>query len=526
MSNNIYFGKSTTDSATSVKKVGLTTAPTDKFNQGDLLAVYFESGNTASEPSISFDPISVADDEGRSIKTQDVRVDSNVWNDGEVVLFCLVYDTTESNSDDATDIEDTIESDDTSNYKTPGYWEAIGKIHASGENCGITKLDGIASDDSIESWLNNEITTNDYNTAINVATVKAMMRSLVPPKEDKEDEENEEDEEEVAEVVYGLQWKQNDDLGEQWTSIGNLSLSNTSAGVSIEIPSELFNRQNIIFTGQLVNNGMDGTNDPTNPDPELPPIEPFLTRYIPNNLFFVPGGTEEQGEETPTTITYLPGNGIALQNADLSRSIENNGVLEPRAENTLPYHVRFDNDKLVLGFNNSDVFKKVVIRPSLEVEGNSNISGNVTASGTIQGNILKATSPAGSTSIIATGNISEAGSLLKNRYSSILMVGSVTSAAQNISANGNVRFLVTCPSATTANWEPVGVIGYNVDGIDTNNPNDALYANVWECFMIGPGTDNNKNGSNGQIQVAIKNINTSKGIKVRIKLNVLYRKKL
>ena len=66
MSNNIYFGKSTTDSAISVKEVGLVTAPTDRFNEGDLLAVYFESGNTASEPSISFDPISVADDEGRS----------------------------------------------------------------------------------------------------------------------------------------------------------------------------------------------------------------------------------------------------------------------------------------------------------------------------------------------------------------------------------------------------------------------------------------------------------------------------
>ena len=477
MSNNIYFGKSITGSAISVKEVGLITAPTDRFNEGDLLAVYFESGNTASEPSISFDPISVADDEGRSIKTQDVRVDSNVWNDGEVVLFCLVYDTTSSDE--------------------PGYWEAIGKIHASGENCGITKLDGIASDDSIESWLNNGIEAGDYNTAVNVATIKAMMRSLMPPKED---------EEEVAEIVYGLQWEQNDDLGEQWTSIGNLSLSNTSAGVSIGIPTSLLNRQNIIFTGQLVNNGMDGTNDPDNPDPELPPIEPFLTRYIPNDLFFVPGGTEEQGEETPITITYLPGNGIALQNTNLSRSIENNGVLEPRAENTLPYHIRFDNDKLVLGFNNGDVFNKVVIRPSLEVEGNSNISGNVTASGTIQGNILRATSPAGSTSIIATGNISEAGGLLKNRYSSILMVGSVTSAAQNISANGNVRFLVTCPSATTANWEPVGVVGYNVDGVDTSSPNDALYANVWECFMIGPGTDNNQNGSNGQIQVDRKSV--------------------
>ena len=513
MSNKVYFGKCISSGSNAQKKIVYMEEIPEQFNEGDLLAVFFTNKNTHETPSIVFrigstqQEVSVADDEGIAIKSYDIEVEKEgLWGAGETVLFCFV--------------------------QRPDngilYLELIGKLQASNTDYGIVKLNGISENQTLESWFKVDEADDDYKAAINAATVKALIRALFAIQD--------EDEEEEQPISFGLQWIRNPALTEELFPLGNLSLGNSSASVSIGIPKNLITQEQIQYTGQLINNGMDGTH---NPDEEDYLVEPFLTRHIFNDLFFEPGDEIE-----PATIprSYLPGNGIALEGADLSRTAsgETEGEVVDKPEDTIPYHIRFDKDKLVLGHNDSADFNKVIIRPALEVDGSTKTSGIIDANSAINGTRLYGgaskpnwTSTSGqdnykSATIVSQGDIYEKNDLLKNRYNSVLMVRQVPGPAQEISANGNARFLVTCPSATTANWEPIGIVGYNVDGTDssTTHKNDAMYANVWECFMIGPGTDNNLNGNTGQMQVAIKNINTSKSIKVLIELNVLYRKRL
>ena len=231
-------------------------------------------------------------------------------------------------------------------------------------------------------------------------------------------------------------------------------------------------------------------------------------------------------EENPRT--YLPGNGIALEGTDLSRIVpgEAEGETKERKESTIPYHIRFDKDKLVLGHNESADFNKVIIRPALEVDGTANITNtlncanNIVGSKNISGNKL-----------ISAVDITEKGDLLKNRYNGKLKVIQLVSAGQVIPVKSYKRYLLKWTGGTA--WRPIGIVGYNADSMEVKNSGDVLWANIWECFVINttgtsfyPKTGNNVSGSTNDVQVAITNLNTSKSINVRVAVYVLCEKVL
>lgn len=502
MSNQVYFGKSVSSGDTNKKIVYMKEMP-EHFNEGDLLAVFFTHRNTASTPSIVFkvgstqQEVSVADDEGILIKSHDVDVEKEgLWGNGETVLFCFV--------------------------KRPDnngilYLEIIGKLQASEDDYGIVKLNGISADETLEEWLQRDETADDYNAAINTATVKALIKTLfsIQDKEEEEGGGGEEEEEEKQPISFNLQWVPNSELTEELYPLGQLSLGNSGDPVYIGIPKNLITQKLPEYTGELINNGSDGINVNG---------EPYITRHIPNDLFFEPGDMITP-EENPRT--YLPGNGIALEGAKLSRIIQKeDGTQETRPENTIPYHIRFDKDKLVLGHNESADFNKVIIRPALEVDGTANIANtlncadNIVGSKNISGNKL-----------ISAVDITEKGDLLRNRYSGKLKVIQLVSAGQVIPVKSYKRYLLKWTGGTA--WRPIGIVGYNADSMDTKNSGDVLWANIWECFVINtagtsfyPKTDNNVSGATNDVQVAITNLNTSKSINVRVTVYVLCEKVL
>lgn len=515
MSSQVYFGKcinSTSDAQ--VKEVTMVDMP-DKFNEGDLLAVFFTNRNTAAAPSIKIvtgstqQEVSTADDIGIFIKSHDVDVDKEgLWGNGETVLFCFVQNPEGTQGEEG---EEGII-----------YLELIGKLQASNEDYGIVKLNGIAETQSFEDWLNDDDTTDDYNSAISVATLKSFVNALLKPQETTPGGDDSGDT--PAAIQLGLLWEPNAELGEDLTSLGLLSLSSTGQMVSIGIPSNVLNPPNeITYTGQLRNNGSAGTDVDG---------EPYITRNIPNDLFFVAGD-----EITPSTSprTFEAGNGIALGNPNLSRTETKNGEVVDRPENQLPYHIRFDNDKLVLGYDQGEAFNQVLVRPALNVEGTVTTTNTIDASAQINGTRIYGGSSkptwAGadepdnysSATIISEGDIYEQNDLLKNRYSPKLKTMTLVSDVISIPFNRMARFKISWPtSAETTNWKPIGIIGYNIDAVDTQNPNDGLWSNVWELFVVYDNQDHNlADGKINDVQAAIMNLHPSKSLKIKLKVRLL-----
>ena len=530
MSNQVYFGKSVSSGSSNQKTVYMKEMP-ERFNEGDLLAVFFTNRNTASTPSIVFkvgstqQEVSVADDEGIFIKSHDVDVEKEgLWGNGETVLFCFVKrpnENTNTQNNESEGNENENAGDNTTSEEEPKsngviYLEIIGKLQASEDDYGIVKLNGMTADETLEDWLKRDEAADDYKAAINTATVKALIKALFAIQD--------EDEEEEQPISFGLQWIRNPALTEELFPLGDLSLGNSSTSVSIGIPKNLITQKLPEYTGELTNNGSDGTNANG---------EPYITRYIPNDLFFEPSDMITPEEEPRT---YLPGNGIALSDADLSRTEEGNqGEVITIPENLLPYHIRFDTDKLVLGYDQGEAFNQVLIRPALKVEGPVATTQTINAGAEINGTRIYGGSSKPTwgentyknATIVSASDIYENNGLLKERYSGKLKVFAMTSDGQTIPSKTYKRYRLRWDKVSgRSGWQPIGIIGYNANSMDVKNSSDVTWANVWELFVIGPNTHNNVSGVNNDIQVAITNLNTSKSIEVNIIVYVLCEKVL
>ena len=520
MSNNVYFGKCISSGSDVPKKIVHMEEIPEQFNEGDLLAVFFTNANTYDTPSIVFrtgstqQEISVADDEGIAIKSYDIDTYSEgLWGAGETVLFCFVQRPNISSDNESDENENEEE------FQSQGvlYLEIIGKLQASETNYGISKLNGIQSGESLAQWYSRDNTeegmSDDYNAAINVATFKALIQDLYTTSGDDDDDDDEDDEQPI---ILGLKWSQNPDLGEQLLDLGDLSLGNSSESVTIQMPGE------------------------------------YITCHVPKDLFFTPG---DEIEPVTTPRSYLPGNGIALENTNLSRTEPGatEGEIVDKPEDTIPYHIRFDVDKLVLGHNNNADFNKVIIRPTLEVDGSTQTNGTIDAGGEINGTRLYGGSskpnwiPTGGqdnyklATVISQGDIYEKNDLLKNRYNGKLKVvlaysGSDSTINDPITITKDTFYRFKISYTLGSNWRPIGIVGYNIDSATTANRKDLSWANVVECFLVNqenvydtingintlirPKTDSNA-GRTNDIEMAIYNMNTSKSIQIRVKVYVL-----
>ena len=141
MANKIYYGVSTTASATATKQVKLVDASfnVSSLQKGDILSVYFAHKNTATNVSLALyindvqQETNISNANGNLVyNTGRIQVKSGAWTDGEVVNFSYTHN-------------GTI----TENPDNVYYWEMIGKPVATGTTYGDVTLDG--NDDSAAS---------------------------------------------------------------------------------------------------------------------------------------------------------------------------------------------------------------------------------------------------------------------------------------------------------------------------------------------------------------------------------------
>lgn len=472
MAERVYYGTCKTGAATKTKVVYISDEDINdgfQFEEGDLLTVFFADTNTVDEPEIvitnedSEQDISVSDDSGKSIKSLDVEAGmKDAWAAGETVIFAYTQQST-SNA-----------------Y----YWELIDANHASVETYGNTKLfDDTKLNDLLDGSYDGET-----DIALTPVTLKNFYELLTA--------EGEESEEEEPVIPIGLKWIPNPEALGDLDDLGTLSLTNGTDGIVIKYPltqkiQDCINSQiheTITHTGQLTNNGNGiKPDDPTNPN-----TEPFITRVVPDDLYF--------------------GNGRGLYYGTPNTDPEQESTAKPRII------LNDDQNYLVIGSTNDDSLNGVYINKPLLVSSNAQVTGDLT--------VGNPTAVEGVSIIAEKDIISEAyvkgislyedlkgnSTAIRQIYSPQIQVFSINCPTKTIDegkSSGHIEINIT-----RQGWTPIGVAGYNVN-FKGEKSGDAAYANVWECCV--------KN--NTTLRYAIRNLRNDP-ITINIVVDILYIKQL
>ena len=474
----VYYGTCKSGSGDSEKKVYV--PDTDitkggfKFEEGDLLTVFFAQTNTEDEPSIVIyaqDPeqeTSTTSDSGKFIKSLDVEAGMNgAWAAGETVIFAY----TQEGSGEA--------------Y----YWELVDAAHATTLLYGNTKL---FDEENLEDLL----TTTDEDKYSDLAlTPRALKKFWDLLKGSTETKSNSNPTpnpnptptptpNQNSKLEIGLKWTPSDAVsGQETQPLGTLTLAGSENVIEITYPIDSSISKSIddiaskivTHTGQLTNNG-NGNGE----GHETEDSEPFITRMIPNNLYFNNGNGLYYG--TPTDDPHST-TGIVLNNGENKLSIKGgNGI---------------------------------VLNSPTQINGNTSVDGTLTTTGAIS---------AGSAQISTTGYI-KGGILFENYkgnstqlnqiYSYKLKVATVTTGDFTVSAGGLADNNLYVNNQS--DYKPIGMVGYNITNANSNGKN-ASY-----CLPYAMMFYEEENGTyKPRVRWQLRNINSSKDARVKISCKILY----
>ena len=336
------------------------------------------------------------------------------------------------------------------------YWELVDANHASVQTYGDTKLFDVK--ENFQTWIAGEEDDADSTVALTPNMLKRLFNLMVS--------ENEEEE-----APIGLKWSPG--MSGTAQRLGTLSLTNGTKGVPITYPIEqkianyIAQHNPVTRTSQLDNDG-EGTN-------------PFITK-IPGNLYFGSNQGLYYGT-TPSTAKFR----INLNYSD------NN------------------NNKIVIGQTSDTSLAGITLGKPTAIIGNTNVTGTINTTG-------KITATVGSGAGLSTnGIIQEKGQDLSARYSPKLQVVKFTDQVGKIAKgktstrNNNTHLHIP---VNKSGWTPIGVVGYNVNYLPPHKTGDALFANVWECYLKTiSGVPN--------VEYSIYNLH-DKDIYVQIDVYVLY----
>lgn len=476
MAVRTYYGTCTTPEGTVQKEVIISdielTEDADletegfQFREGDLLVVFFVNTNTVPSPSIvvnipdTNEQISTAADSGKLIKSLDVEANmENAWAAGETVIFAYTQQSTSETY----------------------YWELVNANHASIETYGDTKL---FDDDNLNSLL-----AGTYDGEEDIALTPNTLKKFYDLLQGQEDES-----------PLGLKWTPYEEGEAQ--NLGVLSLSNDSNGVMLTYPIEAkiqeYINQNptITHTGQLVNNG-NGAGE----GHETEESEPFITRIVPDDLYFSNGKGLYYG----------------IPNTD------------PESQETTAYPRIILNDnenKISIGDGNDNSLAGIVLNKQTKVIGNLDVNGVISTTKSYGPEDTEHLSPlpTSNTRITTDGIIEEQNTPLNQRYgplykvlskidTNIPLIGKNRSASRD--GSPHLRLMIH-----ETGWKAIGVVGYNVSWDQKVNSGgaagDQAFALLWEnhCVRI-----NNID----YVNFAIRNLRDS-DIKVNITFWILYQK--
>lgn len=448
-----------------------------QFKRGDVLTVFFASKQTASAPKLAIyvndteQESSISDDNGHFIKTLDTKLDgiNQAWDAGETVIF--VY----------------TKQGDSDTY----YWELVNAAPATTKVYGVTKLFDVAN-------LNDALSGNYTPLNDTVLTPEALKnfydKLMAVPEEEEEEEES----------PLGLTWVPNADLGDKLDKLGELSLSNGTTSIEINYPLEKLINLKIpaekTHTGELINNGNGGIGEGHGRDES----EPFITRIIPDDLYFNVGHGlyyySPNSERQPQDGTPL---GIPI---------------------ITPYYSEGNLSYLLLGQGNVN---KVKIQAGLDVIGSTNIAGTLTTTGTIDASSaqIKTLGDVKGTTLhgnIIYENTTSGFKPLSQIYSKELFT--VTHKISNIKIGKatyktNQEFLVptTCKiNGVNISCRPLGVVGYNIS--TPTNGYGASYCMLFALMFYEKKGDEYK----PRVIYNVRNTHTTKEVTVDLELKILY----
>lgn len=473
MAVRAYYGTCKTAEGVSEKQVyvpDMDLAEEDfNFIEGDLLIVFFAQTNTVSEPSIVINiqdteqESSTTSDSGKLIKSLDVAANmENAWAAGETVIFAYTQKGT------------------TSNY----YWELVDANHASKDTYGNTKL---FDENNLETLLTEaEDDAENSEIALTPNALKRFFNLLngieSGQKEDEGGEggegEGDESEDPVLRVI-GLNWTPA--IEEDTQDLGTLSLTGDSTnGIQITYPFDS-RVQSLIqesipfvpqFTGQLINNG-NGKDGETAALPEEG-AEPFITRMIPNDLYF-----------NSTNGLYY-------------------GTPEDRKN-----IININDGTLTVG--NDILTGGIVLDKFTTINGNVQTNGNLTTTGAISAGASQiSTSGAIKSSVLYEGfnGSTNEGTKISDIYSKKLIMHEAKSGSISIKTT-NPFITSTFDAKIPSNYTPLGVMGYNITNASTSGYG-ASYCLPYA--MILEGTN---------VRYNLRNINTARDVKVQITCYIL-----
>lgn len=450
------------------------------INRGDLLTVFFAIAQTKGKSirlKLDFNDteqeMSTADDTGIFVKTLDIETKGldQGWDSGETVIFCY-----------------------TQRGQGPEhYWELVDSAPATTKIYGVTKLFDV---NNLEKVLGGDENYND--DVLTPETLKKFFDKL----------KGEEEEEQPSSLI-GLKWEPNSEIQDN-EFLGTLSLDNGSTPISIKYPltqtiqnflSE-FNEKE--YTGQLINNG-NGDGSGTEEGKSLSG-EPFITRIIPDNLYF----------SSNTGLYYDSGNSIPL-NGNASKEAQRI-ILNNVPDNSI------NENFLLLGCGN---VTKVKINPGLEIAGNTNITGKLTTTGTIDASSAQIKTLGDVKGATLHGNIIYENTTngfkpLSQIYSKELFT--VTHKISNIKIGKatyktNQEFLVptTCKiNGVNISCRPLGVVGYNIS--TPTNGYGASYCMLFALMFYEKKGDEYK----PRVIYNVRNTHTTKEVTVDLELKILY----
>lgn len=479
---NVYYGVCETAASEPIKVVQfLSTAEIETVSAleiGDLFAVYFANQNTVDSITITTDE-DLSSDAGLTVKTLGEQEQcANLWENGEAVIFVC------TSINENSEVAPTEEGADENPQSDFVYLRLFNSGQASVDVSGIMKL--LTKEPIVD--VGTYLTTHENDEAAVAPWILKELYDLIGTR---------------ADVTYAVDIRE-PQVSDTWypnIQLGILTVNDTDEYQILAPPQTVYTR-----TSQFENDGEE--NNPPAPSRDTSRGGKYITSILPTPLYFT--GVQPTIPTTDGIPVYLY---KQTENADYP--ILGNDVISSGGTTTSTTQVFGDVIKLggCVTVNN-DSQSPTINLPTTSIGGNTNITGGLAVS----------------------SNISEAGTLLKNKYSGKLIVTThkltldttnnttqITVAKNSLSGHkfpvvnlsDRIETLLG-PVETGANYQCLGIVGHNYDYYDSNSQVDSSYVLEWELFPSSLGINT------ATIGFDIRNLNTQKSIVFTLRVNLLW----
>ena len=469
--SNVYYGVCRTAADASVKVVQfLPTAEIETVSAleiGDLFAVYFDFQNTADSITITTDE-DLSSDAGLTVKTIGEQEQcANLWKNGEAVIF--VCTSINRNSEVA-----PSEQEADNNPQDYVYLRLLNNGPASVDVSGIMKL--LTKEPIVD--VGTYLAAHENDEAAVAPWILKELYDLIGTQ---------------ADVTYAVDIRE-PQVSDTWypnIQLGILTVNGTDDYQILAPPQTVYTR-----TSQFENDGPPDRDKPSKPDwDEDNRGSTYITSSLSTPLFFT-NGRPAENDGIPVYL-YKQG-----ENADYP--IIGNDVVNSESI------TKVFGDTIQLGdyvtVNNDSQSPTISLRTT-NIGGDASITGGLTVG----------------------SDISEAGTLLKNKYSGKLSVTPHLfqyNSKDYLTLNSSQSFTDPHPTCTFTRpgYRCLGIVGhnYNLQNNTKDAKADASYVREWELFPISFDDLN----SSVTIQMDITNASTTKQINVKLYVYLLWEKKI